>query len=85
MGHDGVGVVFHVEVDVDDDNDFSAYAVSGNNVLATAVQKAELKYENQVTEKLAKEYEFVPRGEEHATGYTADVDDDFEIIGHDSV
>jgi hypothetical protein len=65
-------------------DDIPAYAISGNTVLATAVSKAEVKYENKVTEKLAKEYEFVSREDDHATGYVADVDD-FEIIDHDSV
>ncbi|RAO72471.1 uncharacterized protein BHQ10_008483 [Talaromyces amestolkiae] len=64
-------------------DDIPAYAISGNTVLATAVSKAEVKYENKVTEKLAKEYEFVSREDDNATGYTADVDD-FEIIEHDS-
>lgn len=65
-------------------DDIPAYAISGNTILATAVSKAEVKYENKVTEKLAKEYEFVSREDDSATGYAADVDD-FEIIDHDSV
>ncbi|KAF4972128.1 hypothetical protein F66182_17761 [Fusarium sp. NRRL 66182] len=65
-------------------DDIPAYAISGNTILATAVSKAEAKYENKVTEKLAKEYEFISREDDNATGYTADVDD-FEIIEHDSV
>ncbi|EEA19877.1 hypothetical protein TMatcc_010020 [Talaromyces marneffei ATCC 18224] len=64
-------------------DDMPAYTVSGNTVLATAVSKAEIKYENKVTEKLVKEYEFVSR-EDDTFGYVADVDD-FEIIDHDSV
>ncbi|EED14300.1 conserved hypothetical protein [Talaromyces stipitatus ATCC 10500] len=66
------------------DDDISAYAISGNNILAIAVSKAEVKYENKVTEKLAKEYEFVSREDDHVTGYIADVDD-FEIIDHETV
>jgi hypothetical protein len=54
---------------------------SGTDVLSNAVTKAVQRYENKVTEKLAKEYEFVDNGKELADGYTADADeDDFEMI-----
>ena len=36
---------------------------------------------NKVTEKLAMEYEFVAKDDEHSTGYLGD-EDDFEVIGH---
>lgn len=65
-------------------DDIPAYAISGNTILASAVSKAEVKYENKVTEKLAKEYEFVSHEDDNATGYVADVDD-FEIIDHNNV
>lgn len=65
-------------------DEIPAYAISGNTILATAVSKAEVKYENKVTEKLAQEYEFISREDDNAPGYAADVDD-FEIIDHDSV
>jgi hypothetical protein len=60
------------------------YAISGNTILSNAISTAETKYENKVTEKLAKEYEFISKEDEHGIGYVADVDD-FEIIEHDAV
>lgn len=59
----------------------SAYVI-GNTILSSAISTAELKYENKVTEKLAKEYEFVSKEDEHGVGYAADVDD-FELVEHD--
>jgi urate oxidase len=54
---------------------------SGTDVLSNAITKAVQRYENKVTEKLAKEYEFVDNTKELADGYTTDADeDDFEII-----
>jgi hypothetical protein len=54
---------------------------SGTDILSNAVTEAVQRYENKVTEKLAKEYEFVNNGKELADGYTADADeDDFEMI-----
>jgi hypothetical protein len=54
---------------------------SGTDVLSNAVTKAVQRYENKVTEKLAKEYEFVDNTKELADGYTTDAEeDDFEII-----
>jgi hypothetical protein len=53
----------------------------GTNVLSTAVTTAVQRYENKMTEKLAKEYEFVDHGKELTDGYTADADeDDFQMI-----
>jgi hypothetical protein len=55
----------------------------GTDVLSNAVTKAVQHYEVKVTEKLAKEYEFVDNGKELADGYAADADeDDFEMIDH---
>lgn len=52
----------------------------GTHVLGLAVTKAIERFENKETEKLVKEYEFVPGKENDADGdYFAD-DDDFEII-----
>lgn len=66
------------------DDALSVYAISGNTVLSSAVSTAEIKYETKVTEKLAKEYEFVSKEDEAAVGYVADVDD-FEVIEHVAV
>lgn len=53
----------------------------GADVLSNAITKAIQRYENKVTEKLVKEYEFVDTGREVADGYAADADeDDFEMI-----
>lgn len=66
------------------DEAISAYTFAGNTVLFSAISKAEVKYENKVTEKLAKEYEFVSNEDDSSIGYVADVDD-FEIIDHVAV
>ena len=58
----------------------------GTDVLSHAVTKAVQRYENKVTEKLVKEYEFVDNGKEFADDYAADADeDDFEMIDHASL
>jgi len=57
----------------------------GTDILSHAITKAVQRYENKVTEKLVKEYEFVDNGKELGDGYTADADDDdFEMIDHAS-
>lgn len=57
----------------------------GTDILSHAITKAVQRYENKVTEKLVKEYEFVDSGKELGDGYTADADDDdFEMIDHAS-
>jgi hypothetical protein len=66
---------------VAEDDAVSSFDASGQTVLSAAVLNAVNKYENKVTEKLAKEYEFVAKDDEPATGYVAD-EDDFEVIGH---
>jgi hypothetical protein len=55
----------------------------GTDVLSHAVTKAVQRYENKVTEKLVKEYDFVDAGKDVGDGYAADADeDDFEMIHH---
>lgn len=66
---------------VAEDDAVSSFDASGQTVLSAAVLKAVNKYENKVTEKLAMEYEFVAKDDEHSTGYLGD-EDDFEVIGH---
>lgn len=49
----------------------------GSQILSVALAQALERFENQETEKLAKEYEFV----DGKDGYIADADDDdFEIV-----
>jgi hypothetical protein len=58
----------------------------GTDVLSHAVTKAVQRYENKVTEKLVKEYDFVDAGKDVGDGYAADADeDDFEMIHHASL
>lgn len=54
--------------------------VQGDQILGAALSQAVEKFEHKETEKLVREYEFVPREDpsEYDHGYT--VDGDFEII-----
>lgn len=55
----------------------------GHDVLSHAINQAVVRFENKVTEKLAKEYDFVDDGKDVIEGYAADADeDDFEVIEH---
>ena len=57
----------------------------GNDILSSAINRAVERYENKVTEKLAKEYEFVDSSKEHGDGYAADADDDdYEMVDHET-
>lgn len=55
----------------------------GYDTLSHATTAAVQRYENKVTEKFAKEYEFVDGGKYLGEGYAADADDDdLERIEH---
>ena len=56
----------------------------GMEILSHAVTKAVQHYENNVTEKLAKEYDIVDC-KDFTEGYSADDNDDFELIDHASL
>jgi len=53
----------------------------GGDILSQALNKAVKRYETKVTEKIAKEYEFVDSAKDAVDGYAADADeDDFEFV-----
>lgn len=57
------------------------YEVSGQTLFNDMIDKAVEKFETKETEKLVKEYEFITRESEIATGYLAD-EDEFELVDH---
>ncbi|OJJ06689.1 hypothetical protein ASPVEDRAFT_46044 [Aspergillus versicolor CBS 583.65] len=57
------------------------YEVSGQTLFNDMIDKAVEKFERKETEKLVKEYEFITRESEIATGYLAD-EDEFELVDH---
>lgn len=69
----------------DDNGEANLQDITGNIVLAAAVERAEEKYETKVTEKLVKEYEVVGKeeGELQDTGSSssaAEEESDYEVV-----
>lgn len=57
----------------------------GNDILGHAIEEALQRYENKLTEKLVKEYEFVDIGKDLGEDFAAAADDDFERVDHASI
>lgn len=71
------------DMDVMYSYDLSRGPGRGHDILSTAISQALVRFENKVTEKLAKEYDFADDGKDLGLDALADPDDeDFELIEH---